>query len=161
LEENESKEGKQRKEVKSNVTDNESAMMYTSHGVIQGYNAQALVDGKHQVIVYGEAFGWGQDYHHVEPVLEGAKENMKAMGKGEKCFAGAILTADTAYHSTGSIKKCEQEGIDAYIADKEYRKRDSRFASNFHKRTRRKKFSVEDFKYDEATGHYECPEGKW
>jgi len=110
LEENESKPRRQRKEVKSNVTDNESAMMYTSHGVIQGYNGQALVDGKHQVIVYGEAFGWGQDYHHVEPVLEGAKENLKAMGKGEKCFAGAILTVDTAYHRTGSIKKCEQEG---------------------------------------------------
>ena len=35
LEENKAKSGKQRKEVKSNVTDNESAMMYTSHGVIQ------------------------------------------------------------------------------------------------------------------------------
>ena len=160
LKENKPKEGKQFKEVKSNVTDNESAMMYTPHGVIQGYNAQALVDGKHQVIVYGEAFGRGQDYRHVEPVLDGAKETLKGIGKEEKCFAGAILTADTAYHSTESIKKCEEEEIDAYIPDKEYRKRDPRFVSSFHKRSRRKKFSLEDFRYDEARGEYECPRGK-
>ena len=44
LKENEAKPGKQWKEVKSNITDNDSALMKTSHGVIQGYNAQALVD---------------------------------------------------------------------------------------------------------------------
>jgi len=31
--------------------------MITSHGTIQGYNGQALVDSKDQVIVYAEAFG--------------------------------------------------------------------------------------------------------
>ena len=31
--------------------------MITSHGMIQGYNSQALVDAKHQVIVHGEVFG--------------------------------------------------------------------------------------------------------
>jgi transposase len=51
--------GRQGKEVKSNVTDNESANMMTSHGTIQGYNGQALVDSKHQVIVHAEAFGEG------------------------------------------------------------------------------------------------------
>jgi hypothetical protein len=34
--------GRQGKEVKSNVTDNESANMMTSHGTIQGYDGQAL-----------------------------------------------------------------------------------------------------------------------
>ena len=57
LEKNEPKPGKQYKEVRSNVTDNESATMTTSHGTLQGYNGQALVDAKHQVIVEGEAFG--------------------------------------------------------------------------------------------------------
>ena len=33
--------GRNGKEVKSNVTDNESATMMTSHGTIQGYNGQA------------------------------------------------------------------------------------------------------------------------
>ena len=58
----EPKIGKQGKEIKSNITDNESCKMSTSNGVIQGYNGQALVDEKHQIIVHSEAFGSGQDY---------------------------------------------------------------------------------------------------
>jgi hypothetical protein len=38
--------GRNGKEVKSNVADNESATMMTSHGTVQGYNGQALVDSK-------------------------------------------------------------------------------------------------------------------
>jgi len=72
--------GRQGKEVKSNVTDNESANMMTSHGTIQGYNGQALVDSKHQVIVHAEAFGEGQDHYHIGPMMVGAKENMEALG---------------------------------------------------------------------------------
>jgi transposase len=37
--------------IKSNITDNESAKMKTSKGVIQGYDGVAMVDAKHQVIV--------------------------------------------------------------------------------------------------------------
>ena len=77
LQKNEPKPGKQFKEVRSNVTDNESAMMTTSHGTMQGYNGQVLVDAKHQVIVEGEAFGSGQDHYHLEPVVAGAQENME------------------------------------------------------------------------------------
>jgi len=36
--------GRQGKEIQSNLTDPESAKMPTSHGVVPGYNAQALVD---------------------------------------------------------------------------------------------------------------------
>ncbi len=36
--------------------------MLTSHGTIQGYNSQALVDDKNQVIIHAEAFGNGQDH---------------------------------------------------------------------------------------------------
>jgi len=37
---------------KSNLTDNESAKMKSSHGVIQGYDGVATVDSKHQVVVH-------------------------------------------------------------------------------------------------------------
>jgi hypothetical protein len=40
------KRGKRGRELQSNVTDNDSAKMQTAHGVIQGYNGQALVDAK-------------------------------------------------------------------------------------------------------------------
>ena len=161
LQENEPKPGKQYKEVRSNVTDNESAMMTTPHGTIQGYNGQALVDAKHQVIVEGEVFGCGQDHHHLEPVVSGAQENMEAIGKRDDYFKDAILTADTSYHSSESIKKCEEEEIDAYIPDKDYRKRHPGLkVKKSSIDSRRRKFSTEDFSYDEAADEYECPMGK-
>jgi transposase len=161
LEKNEPKPGKQRKEVRSNVTDNESTTMTTSHGTLQGYNGQALVDAKHQVIVEGEAFGSGQDQYHLEPVVTGAQENMKAIGKDEEYFKDTILTADMAYHSGKNIKRCEEEGIDAYIPDKNYRKRHPGLAvKKSSVASRRRKFMPEDFIYDEKTGDYECPAGK-
>ena len=50
---NEKKIGSNGKELRSNITDNDSTKMYTSHGTVQGYNSQAMVDSKHQVIVHG------------------------------------------------------------------------------------------------------------
>jgi transposase len=161
LKENEAKPGKQWKEVKSNITDNDSAMMKTSHGVVQGYNAQVMVDSKHQVIVQAETFGNGQDHHLLAPVLSKAKENMQAIGHAEDYFRGKILTADTGYHSNESIKRCEEEGLDAYIPDRNFRKRDDRFSiQQEYMKKQRNKFLLEDFNYDESTDQYECPNGK-
>jgi transposase len=95
LNDNEARIGNSGKEVQSNITDNESAKMHTSHGTIQGCNGQALVDKKHQVIIHGEAFGCGQDHGHLEPMLEGAKKNVQAVGHSQHYFKGKILTADT------------------------------------------------------------------
>ena len=161
LKENKPKPGKQFKEVRSNVTDNESAMMTTTHGTIQGYNGQALIDAKHQIIVEGEVFGWGQDHHHLQPVVNGAQENMRAIGTGGDYFKGAILTADTAYHSGESIKTCEEEGIDAYIPDKDFRKRHPGLeVKKSSLASRRRKCRLEDFRYDDTADEYECPVGK-
>jgi transposase len=46
---------------KSNRTDNESAKMATSKGVIQGYTGVAAVDDKHQIIVEAQAHGTGSE----------------------------------------------------------------------------------------------------
>ena len=73
LAEHQPKQGTAGRENQSNITDNDSAKMMTSHGAVQRYNSQALIDGKHQVIVHGEAFGDGQDHGHVPPMLTGAK----------------------------------------------------------------------------------------
>lgn len=53
--------GKSGKPKQSNITDNESAKMPTSKGVVQGYNGVAMVDAKHQVVVHAEAYGEGQE----------------------------------------------------------------------------------------------------
>ena len=160
LSENEKKYGKKGKEITSNITDNESAKMITSHGYIQGYNGQALVDDKHQVVVHAEAFGTVSDHEHVEPIMEGAKENMQAIGHDEDYFSGAIFTADTNYHSENNIKSCQELELDAYIPDRDYRRRDPRYAAQKRHWPKRKKFHLEDFHYDEPKDHYVCPNGK-
>jgi hypothetical protein len=162
LNENGPKIGKQGREVKSNITDNESAKMITSHGVIQGYNAQALVDSKHQVIVHAEAFGSGQDHYHMPPMLDGAKQNMRAIGHSdEKYFSKKTLVADTNYFSPANLNKCEDEQVDAYIPDKDFRKRDPRFATQQRYWPKKeKRYTLQDFKHYKETDEYICPQGK-
>jgi len=158
---NDAKIGRQGREIRSNLTDNESGTMVSSHGTIQGYNGQALVDDKHQVIVQAEVFGEGQDHHHVPPLIDGAKGNMEAIGHDEDYFKGTILTADALYHGPNNLKKCEAEGIDAYIPDKDFRKR----APGSKVNQRRgiwdiKRFRLKDFKRCEDRDVYICPQGK-
>jgi len=163
LEENEPKKNARgNKELKSNVTDNDSVKMATMHGTIQGYNGQALVDDKHQIIVHGEASGKGQDYKHVITMIDGAKENTKAIGLGKNYFKGKELTADSNYNSTASLKKCKEEKLDAYIPDPYFRKRDPRFKNQerYKPKKKRKLFKPEDFEYDETSDSYRCPGGK-
>jgi hypothetical protein len=59
--------------------------MPTSHGVIQGYNAQALVDSKHQVILAAEAFA-SQDHENLKPMVEGAKKTSSPSEKMKSIF---------------------------------------------------------------------------
>jgi transposase len=169
LQEEKPKIGKGGEEIQSNVIDNQSAKMPSSHGVIQGYNAQALVDDKHQVIVHAEAFG-NQDHENLAPVLAGAKKNMQAIGEEEDYFEGKQLTADSNYHSYPSLTLCKAEGLDAYIPDIQFRKRDERFAEQdrfkdgLHPRqlqaSKTRKFTAADFSFDASKQTYLCPQGK-
>jgi transposase len=169
LQEQKPKVGKGRKEIQSNVTDNQSAKMPTSHGVIQGYNAQALVDAKHQIIVHAEAFS-SQDHENLAPMIAGAKKNIQAVGEDENYFEGKQITADSNYHSYTSLALCKAEGLDAYIPDIQFRKRDERFAQQqrfkdgIHPRKRpakkEAKFTSADFLFDQSKRAFVCPHGK-
>ena len=155
------KRGKQGQELQSNVTDNELAKMFIAHGVLQGYNSQALVDARHQVIIPAEACGTGQDYGHVAPRLAGAKESTKAIGLGEEYLAGKSLSADSNYHSEENLKACAQERLDAYIPETHFRHRDPRFATQArHQPPTEEKFTEADFRYDQERACYRCPGGK-
>ncbi len=163
LEENEPKKSARgNKELKSNVTDNESCKMSTSHGTIQGYNGQALVDDKHQVIMAGHASGKGQDYDHLVTTIDQAKENVNTVGLGENWFKDKEVLADSNYHSTTNLKKCKEEELDAYIPDSNFRKRDARFDNQgrYKPKKKRKLFKLEDFIYEETSDSYICPGGE-
>ena len=163
LKDREPKRGSDGKEIQSNAVDNESVKMPSSHGVIQGYNAQALVDSKHQLILAAEAFA-SQDHENLKPMLQGAKKNAVTIGKDDTYFQGKQLTADPNYHSLNSLKVCQDEKIDAYIPDIQYRTRDPRFAKQgrFHPQPGAKPtlFTVSDFSFDPDKQVYRCPQGK-
>jgi len=162
LSENDAKMGVTGKEVKSNITDNDSAQMTTdTYGTIQGYNGQALVDSKCQVIVHGEAFGKGGDGRHLPPMIDGAKENLNEIGYPEDYFKGKKLAADSDYHSKVNLAKCIEEDLDAYIPDKRFRSRDPRFRVKKRALNKRKRFLLEDFVYDEDRNGYRCPQGNF
>jgi len=163
LKDREPKIGSEGKEIQSNAVDNESVKMPSSHGVVQGYNAQALVDSKHQVILAAEAFA-SQDHENLKPMVEGAKKNAVAIGKDDTYFQGKQLSADPNYHSLNSLKVCKDEKIDAYIPDIQYRTRDPRFAEQgrFQQQpdARPSLFTVSDFSFDPHKQVYRCPQGK-
>jgi transposase len=159
LKENGERLGVSGKEIKSNMTDNESSKMVTSNGTVQGYNGQALVDSKRQVIVHAEAFGTGHDQGLVPPMLDGAMENLEKVGLSRDYFKGTTIAADSGYHSKMDIIKCMEEEIDAYIPDKRFRTRDPRFKGR-KGRSVRTHYGLKDFQYDEKRGQYICPNGK-
>ena len=157
-----------RGEIQSNITDNESARMHTGHGTIQGYNAQALVDSMHQIIVHAEASSDGQDYRQLKPILKGAKEALKAAGlKRKVILKGSIFLADTSYHSEENLKACEAHGVNAFVPDTQFRLRDPRFASQEERYKQRERggpkknlFALEDFAYDKQSDSFICPAGR-
>ena len=170
LDEEEPRLGRSGREVQSNITDNESAKMSTSHGTIQGYNANALVDDKHQIIVAAEAFGHGGDYSNLGPIVRQARDNLRD-AKRVRLDNQPIITADTSYFSNDNLREAAELEIDAYIPDPKFRQRDSRFRDRDRHRTktlqqpdRRKKESVyfkpKDFTYDADANKLICPAGE-
>jgi len=169
LSQNEPKMGSSGKEIQSNVTDNDSAKLPSSHGVLQGYNANAIVDEKHQIVVHAEVFGKGEDGTNMRPMLHGAKEKLEAIGWKDP-LKNRQISADTGYYSVKNLEVCKAQEVDAYVPDPQFRKRDIRFTEagryrrSVDKRKERYKskkrwFSVEDFKLDDRTGKLICPAG--
>jgi transposase len=105
---------------KSNRTDNESAKMATSAGVVQGYTGVAAVDSAHQIIVHAQAHGSGAEHDVLLPVV-GAITPL--------CTTDTLLTADAGYHSDANLAALDARQRPALIADPGMRQRDARFAT--------------------------------
>lgn len=161
--------GKQPKEVKSNITDNESAKMKTSKGTIQGYNGVATVDREHQIIVDAQAFGEGQEHHTLKPVITDVKERYKRLGISDDINAeGIIWTADTGFSNDDNNDYLRSSKINAYIPDNQFRARDKTFSGQKLKHGKRKQdtkvgvkavIPAADFLFDKRRKTCFCPEG--
>jgi hypothetical protein len=127
LESNPERIGSQGKPVKSNIIDNDSAKMPSSHGVIQ-YNSVAVVDEKHQIVVDAQVFGDGHEARHLSEVLDSVEQTFTEMDPSDVLHE-VVLTADSGFHSEESVKAVLERGVDAYVADTKFRLRDPRFAT--------------------------------
>ena len=179
LEQNEKKCGPTGNEQKSNLTDPESAKMTSSRGVIQGYNGLCVVDDRAQVVVHAEAHGSGYEAHLLAPLIEATRKDFAELQLGKDVFAHTKVTADSGFHSNAVIAAVEATGADAYVADRDYRRREPAFADAGRYKERDKKeralqrkrqrearvsakpklFTVEDFLYDEGNARCICPAG--
>lgn len=159
---NKEKIGKRDREIKSNITDNESAKMKSSHGYIQGYNGIAMTDAKNQIIVCGEAFGSGQEGSLLTPMVEKTDTELSAVLQKEDSLKNKILLADTNYFSEDNLKFLNDKEINGIIPDPHFRKRDYRFKdqARFKPKKENPHFTKEYFKHDEVTNEYICPAGK-
>jgi transposase len=160
LNENEPKAKSRHGEAQSNITDNESVKMKTGHGVLQGYNGMALADSKHQVIVYAEAFGSGQEHKLLQPMIKEAARLAEEICLGEDYFEGKKIIADTGSFEESNLEFLSGIKVDAYIPDQQFRKRDPRFQDAIrHKPERKRLFTKEDFFYNQKDNSFICPAG--
>lgn len=149
---------------KSNRTDNESAKMATSKGVIQGYCGVAAVDDAHQIIVEAQAHGTGSEQELLLPVVKATAPLRTDQ---------TLITADAGYHSEANLKVLAKQNIPALIADNGMRKRDERLKDQekykslpdplydkAHPKKNAKTYRPSDFTHDPDTGTCVCPAGK-
>lgn len=161
----EDRRGARNNVIKSNRTDNDSAKMATSKGVIQGYTGVAAVDSQCQVIVEAQAHGTGSEQALLIPVIEAMDDLIETE---------SLLTADAGYHSEDNLKELAERNIDALIADNDMRKRDERFAGQDKHKTRSdalwdkspgknktRLFGPKDFHYDAQDKVCICPAGEF
>jgi len=100
--------GQPKPKSQENFTDPESRIMVNGDkAFIQGYNAQAAVDGEHQIIVGRCVTNEANDKRQVKALTEDIKANT-----GQ---SPAKASADSGYFSEGNLEYLDGEDIDPYI----------------------------------------------
>jgi transposase len=91
-----------------NFTDPESRILKTKDGYIQGYNAQAAVDAKAQIIVAHSLTESMSDQDQLVPLIDGIKD---ALGRKPK-----EASADAGYCSEANLAALAEREVSAYVA---------------------------------------------
>lgn len=91
------------------ATDPESRVMKTGSGNRPAYNAQAVVDKEHQIIVAAKVTQDEYDNHQFPGMMQ---EVEHITGKKPEC-----VTADGGYFSEETLKYIDDNNINAYIPD--------------------------------------------
>lgn len=91
-----------------NFTDPESRILKTKDGYIQGYNAQAAVDGQAQIVVAHGLTASPNDHGQLEGLIDGIAANLGRKPKE--------ASADSGYLSEANLAALSARGIEPYIA---------------------------------------------
>ena len=108
--------------AQTNFTDPDAKMMKRSNkGFDYSYNAQAVVDGEHQIIVASAASAAANDKQQAVPMAQAAMQNIAAAGiERPRDKNGQLLpipnTADSGYFSEDNVRDVTAEGLDPYYA---------------------------------------------
>ena len=146
------REGRNIAEIQSNATDNESAMIHSSKGYIQGYVGIAITDQKSQIITSAQAFGSANETEHLPEMLERNAQCLEEAGVKAEAGKKPTMCGDANYFSDENLRACEEHGIDAVITDSQGKSRIGRGGES--------RYEIDDFTYNEAEDYYECPAGK-
>ncbi|OGO01756.1 MAG: hypothetical protein A2Y72_00500 [Chloroflexi bacterium RBG_13_53_26] len=129
-----------------NLTDKDSELMKTRHGIVAGYNAQtvvspAKVDEKENglIITAADVTTDASDFRQLVPMLEQAEENTGEQAK--------VSLADGGYHSGANLASCTQRGQLVIMPESQQHA----LKTHYHK---------DRFIYDESTDRYTCPQGQ-
>jgi len=91
-------------DAKRNITDPDSRIMHSRGGLVQAYNAQAVV-GEGRVIVAADVTTSPNDSNQLVPMLDAARENLRAVEHAQKI---KCVLADGGYWNHDDIAKVRQ-----------------------------------------------------
>lgn len=116
-----------------NTTDSECARMNSIQGSHAGYNAQAVVDEKHGLIVHADVVNENNDRQQFAVQISQANETL-----GQKC---SVACADQGYSTIDELEKVNKQDIKVVVPPCE------------------KSAIKKSFTYDSENDYYLCPEG--
>ncbi|NLX37095.1 MAG: IS1182 family transposase [Chloroflexi bacterium] len=125
----------------ASISDPEAAVMKARAGYVVGYNAQAVVDAKAQIVVAADVVSSASDGAQLLPMLAEAK----AMTGRQ----AVVAAADSGYFDIGAIVEAEETGIQVFVPKP--RRAQAKGAERYAKA---------NFVYDAQSDTYTCPEGK-
>jgi len=129
-------------ETQLSKTDPDARLLVKNGQGIAGYNVQAAVDDKYNLIVASEVVNDSSDVGQLHAMAKAAKQAVGAQT--------LEALADEGYYSSTELKACEDSAIIAYVPVP---------ASN-GRLEKQGRFSLKDFSYDGAADVYRCPAGK-
>lgn len=127
-----------------NLADPEAVMMKGRHGFVVGYNAQAAVDAKAQIIVAAEVVASATDNDQQVPMLREIEETTGRLAD--------VTVMDAGYHSAANLEATQEMRTDLYVADPELgRGKEQPEKQPFHK---------DAFVHHAEDDTYRCPQGQ-